>query len=298
MTHRERVKRAVKFADPDKIPVTLPGDFGNDILDVSPGRSGFVPSVPGEDEWHCIWGKVSPEDKTQGQVQIHPLKDYAMLESFDFPDFKPEARYAHLGEIVKRNEEREDPMFVLGTAPVSFGHQTEYLRGSENAWSDPYENPGEYRRLLYKLEKIGEDIVENYAKIGKIDGILLYDDWGFQDRAMISPELFGEFVAPVFARLFSKAHDNGMMTFLHSCGHIAGLMDHLIESGLDVIQMDQQENMGVDLLSEKFGGRICFWCPVDIQQTMISGTVRDVENYAKKLIDKFGSFDGGFIGKW
>jgi hypothetical protein len=75
-------------------------------------------------------------------------------------------------------------------------------------------------------------------------------------------------------------------------------MDHLIESGLDVIQMDQQENMGVDLLSEKFGGRICFWCPVDIQQTMISGTVRDVENYAKKLIDKFGSFDGGFIGKW
>lgn len=299
MTSRERVKRAVKFEKPDKIPVTLPGGFGNDILGVSLGANpDFRPSVPGEDEWHCVWHKISPDDKTQGQVFFHPLKDYAALDDFNFPNFKSAARYEHLHAVVERNDALENPLFVLGTAPVSFGHQTEYLRGSENAWSDPYENPGEYRRLLDILEKLGEDAIDNYAKIGGIDGILLYDDWGFQDRAMISPELFGEFVAPAFARLFSKAHDNGMMTFLHSCGHIAELIEHLIKSGLDVIQMDQQENMGIDLLSDKFGGRICFWCPVDIQQTMITGTVRDVENYAKNLIDKFGGRDGGFIGKW
>jgi hypothetical protein len=62
--------------------------------------------------------------------------------------------------------------------------------------------------------------------------------------------------------------------------------------------MDQQENMGVERLSSQFGGRLCFWCPVDIQNTMVRGTVEDVKNYARKLIDSFGRFNGGFIAKW
>lgn len=62
--------------------------------------------------------------------------------------------------------------------------------------------------------------------------------------------------------------------------------------------MDQQENMGIEELSSRFGGRICFWCPVDIQQTMVHGTLDDIRAYAKKLIDSFGRFNGGFIAKW
>jgi hypothetical protein len=62
--------------------------------------------------------------------------------------------------------------------------------------------------------------------------------------------------------------------------------------------MDQQENMGVENLSRRFGGRLCFWCPVDIQKTMNKGSVEDVRKYARKLIDEFGKFDGGFIAKW
>lgn len=72
----------------------------------------------------------------------------------------------------------------------------------------------------------------------------------------------------------------------------------LIEANLNVIQMDQQENMGIENLSRRFGGRICFWCPVDIQNTMVNGSIEDVKNYAKKLIDYFGKFNGGFIAKW
>ena len=88
------------------------------------------------------------------------------------------------------------------------------------------------------------------------------------------------------------------MTFLHSCGHIADLLPHFIAAELDVIQMDQQQNMGVEDLARRFGGKLCFWCPVDIQNTMVKGTVGDVRAYARKLIDSFGKFNGGFIGQW
>ncbi|MCL2519056.1 MAG: hypothetical protein FWF15_10885 [Oscillospiraceae bacterium] len=299
MTSRERVKRAVNFTKPDRIPMTLSGEWGYDIAYASFGADpDFIPSVPGEDEWHCVWQKVSIGDKTMGQPKIHPLEDYSLLETYDFPDYKQEIRYKHIYDIVKNNNESDDPKFMLGGIPASLAHRPEYLRGSLNAWMDPYEYPDEYRNLLDLITKTGEDVVENYARIGGIDGIFFCDDWGLQDRTMISPAHFEEFIAPMYTRLFKKAHDNGIMTFMHSCGHITEFMELLIKSGLDLIQMDQQENMGVDLLAEKFGGRICFWCPVDIQQTMINGTIEDVQNYAKLLIDKFGSFDGGFIAQW
>jgi len=129
-------------------------------------------------------------------------------------------------------------------------------------------------------------------------GIMSYDDWGLQDRPMISPAMFAEFWKPAYQRVYRHVHRRGMLTLLHSCGNIADLLDSFIEAELDVIQMDQQENMGLDNLAARFGGRLCFWCPVDIQQTMIRGTVADVRAYARRLIDTLGKFNGGFMAQW
>ena len=96
---------------------------------------------------------------------------------------------------------------------------------------------------------------------------------------------------------FSKDR-RGMLTLLHSCGNIVELLDLFIEAELDVIQMDQQENMGLENLDRVAGGKLAFWCPVDIQNTMVRGSVQDVRAYARKLIDTFGRFNGGFIAQW
>ena len=115
---------------------------------------------------------------------------------------------------------------------------------------------------------------------------------------MVSPTIFREFFKPKYARVYGFAREQGMLTFLHSCGHIAELLDDFIDAGLQVIQMDQQENMGVQELAGRFGGRLCFWCPVDIQQTMVKGSLDDIRAYARRLIESFGKFNGGFIAKW
>ena len=89
-----------------------------------------------------------------------------------------------------------------------------------------------------------------------------------------------------------------MLTWLHCCGYIVDILDDFIEIGLDVINMDQQENMGLDLLGERFGHRIAFWCPVDIQKTMCKGTLNDIRDYCQRLVQNFGGREGGFIAKW
>lgn len=298
MTSSERVYRAVKFQGPDRVPVNLPEPYGTDLYCISPDADpNWQPSIATETEWEdefsCVWRRLHG-DKTMGQVVGNPLPDYSLMDQLRWPDYKNPARYEGPKKAVADNTEQK---FVLANIPFSLIHRLEYLRGHEAAWTDPYEHPQETRVLLDLLADIAIDAVDRLAECGA-QGIMSCDDWGLQDRPMLSPAIFAEFWKPVYKRVYHRAHEHGMLTFLHSCGHIAKLLDHFIEAELDVIQMDQQENMGVDMLAEHFGGRIAFWCPVDIQYTMVRGTVEDVRAYARKLIDRFGSFNGGFIAQW
>jgi hypothetical protein len=296
MTSRERVKKAILFQKPDRVPVDLPEPWGSDFKTVSPALNpAFKPKVEGEDEWGCIWEKL-PDDKTMGQVKIHPLKDYSMLDNFKFPNYDSAAIYEHIKEVVAKNKLSQQK-FIIAGIPFSLIHRLEYLRGHEQAWTDPYLYPDKLDKLLDRFTDIAVDSVKHLSELG-VDGIISCDDWGLQDRLLLRPEIFRKFFKPKYARVYKFARKCGLFTFLHSCGYITEILDDLIEADLQVIQMDQQENMGIDNLSNKFGGRICFWCPVDIQNTMIKGTTENVRDYAKKLIDSFGKFNGGFIGKW
>lgn len=112
---------------------------------------------------------------------------------------------------------------------------------------------------------------------------------------MVSKDLIEGFFLPHYRDNWALAHELGMDVWLHSCGYIIDLLPTLIDAGLNVIQMDQQQNMGLENLSEKVGGKIAFWSPVDIQDTMVKGNVADVEEYVKKMIATVGSHNGGLV---
>ncbi len=295
MCGRELVRRAVHFQGPGRVPRDLPEPWGTDFhhTGIAPDPN-WKPSVQGEDEWGCIWKKVSVDDRTMGQVKIHPLEDYSKFDDFKFPDYDMPERYEPVRQKVKENTEDR---FVLTGVPLSLIHRLDYLRGNRNAMSDPYKHPDELKALLGVMTEIAITSLEHLAPLG-VEGIISCDDWGLQDRALMSPAIFREFFKPYYKRIYNRAHEYGMLTMLHSCGHISELLDDMIEAELDVIQMDQQQNMGVEHLADEFGGRICLWCPVDIQNMMVRGSLEEIRQYAKKLIDCFGSYDGGFMCKW
>lgn len=78
---------------------------------------------------------------------------------------------------------------------------------------------------------------------------------------------------------------------------ILDLIEDFIEIGVDVVQIDQQDNMGIEELSKRYKGRICFFCPVDIQSTLATGSFDDIEAKAKQLINAFNTEKGGFMAK-
>lgn len=290
MDSKEVVYRAVKFQWPGRLPYSLSPSYGTDIIwtRMDPHPDGRP--VMGVDEWGALWRNIG--NTRLGEVEDFPLKDWSELEQLKIPDVMEPERW----ESVQNARKAAGDKFLLGEG-ISLYERVHFIRGLENTWTDIYLNPDELGRLLDILVDMNFKTIDCYAEYGA-DGYIFCDDWGLQDRLMISPEKWREIWKPRYAQVFRKAHDKGLLTFLHSCGYIVDILDDLIEAGLDVIQMDQQENMGLDLLGQRFGGRIAFWCPVDIQNMMCNGTLDDIRSYARRMVETLSRPSGGYIAQW
>jgi hypothetical protein len=237
-----------------------------------------------------VWENIGVSNL--GEVKRPVLTDWADWDTLTIPDIRDPSRWKSL----EGARERAGDKFLVAVG-ISLYERVHFLRGLEDTWVDIHANPSELGRLIDVLVDMNLFAIEQYAQAGA-DGYMWSDDWGLQDRLMISPESWREIWRPRYARIYKAAHDAGLLTFLHSCGDITAILDDLIDVGLDVIQMDQQENMGVDVLGQRFGGRITFWCPVDIQATMVHGSPDDIRAYCRELVTTLGNPKGGFMAQW
>ena len=287
MCGREVVRRAVRFEGPDRLPRSLPEDYGSDFAWVGMSPSPDWRPGSGRDEWGALWTNIGISH--MGEVKEFPLRSWRDLDKLEIPDIREPRRW----EAVEGARERAGDKFLLAGG-ISLYERVHFIRGLENTWADIYQAPEKLAQLIDILVDMNLYAVERYAEAGA-DGYIWCDDWGLQDRLMITPDSWRELWKPRYARVYQAAHQAGLLTFLHSCGHVVKILDDLIDAGLDVIQMDQQENMGLELLGERFAGRLTFWCPVDIQNTMARGNPDEVRAYVRRMVGTLATPRGGFI---
>jgi hypothetical protein len=290
MTGREVVLRTVRFQGAERLAFDFPEKYGSDFARVGMDPSPDARPPNQRDEWGVLWENI--KISSFGEVKDFPLKDWNDFEKLNIPDVSDPRRW----KVLDGARDRAGDKFLIAMG-ISLYERVNFIRGLENTWTDIYQAPHDLGRLIDILVDMNLYAIERYAKAGA-DGYMFYDDWGLQDRLMISPDSWREIWKPRYARVYEAAHKAGLLTFLHSCGNIVDILDDFIEIGLDIIQMDQQENMGLRLLGERFGGRITFWCPVDIQNTMVQGTLDDIRQYCQRLVEVLGRPQGGFIAKW
>jgi hypothetical protein len=290
MTSREVVRRAIGFDGPDRLARDLPGEFGSDFAGTGMDPSPDARPSQGVDEWGVVWKNIGVSKL--GEVKDFPIKTWSDFDKMKVPDINEPRRW----ERLKGAREEAADRFLLGHG-ISIYERVHFLRGLENTWMDIYDAPERLGKLLDLLVEMNLVAIEKYAAEG-VDGFIFCDDWGLQNRLMIAPDAWREIWRPRYARIYQAAHAAGMLTFLHSCGYIVAILDDLIESGLDVIHMDQQENMGLELLGQRFGGRLTFFSPVDIQQTMAHGSLDEIRAYCRQMVRLLGRPEGGFIARW
>ncbi len=85
------------------------------------------------------------------------------------------------------------------------------------------------------------------------DFFLLAYDFGFNEGPFISPNQFGEFVAPYLTEIVATIHGLGKKALLHSDGDLNLLLDQIHATGIDGYQsIDPQGNMDIRQVREKF----------------------------------------------
>ena len=170
-----------------------------------------------------------------------------------------------------------------------------FIRGFDNVLTDLYLEPERLAELADRVFGFEEGIIEEYGNLG-LDAVAFYDDWGTQNNLMVDPDMWRSFFKHRYQRQFQLAHDRGMHVYFHSCGYCYDIIADLIEIGADIFNFNQPNIFGIEQLGRDFGGKACFHCPVDIQTTAVRGNRNDIYAETKKLIDSFGSFNGGFVG--
>ncbi len=301
MTSKERVKRAIHFQHPDAVPHFLRDGREDDIIWLWPK---LQPQQPWTEVKHdpdpnlCVWETINvwgtkfrrfgPDGN--GEAVELPLENLENWKTYVQPSLPTAENYDT--QAIKNHPDKY-LLGVMGTAGSLFegAHQ---IRGLADWLTDFYENPDFVREVLDMLVERTLRVIDLLADMG-VDGVMGYDDWGIQDRPLMGMELWNEFYRPRYQKIWDYAHSKGLDVWMHSCGYTLPILKAWAEIGLNVAQLDQQQNMGLDLLDKELGGKLAFWCPVDIQNMMIRGSKEDIVEYVRQLIHHLGRFGGGLV---
>jgi hypothetical protein len=241
-------------------------------------------------EWGVGYERLSGE--TMGLPKAHPLGDITRIGRYAMPDFSEPGRYLKLGRQVRANPEK----YILGMFPhFLFLHMLD-LCGFENLMYAMIDQPEAVSETVERLTRSCLAVADRMSALG-VDGMIAIEDLGVQDKLIISPAMWHRYFRPAYRAIIDRLHTRGMHFFIHSCGWIFDLIEDFIQIGVDVVQIDQQNNMGIEALAAKYRGRICFFCPCDIQTVLPSGDARQIDEAVRRLLGAFATDRGGFMAK-
>lgn len=82
------------------------------------------------------------------------------------------------------------------------------------------------------------------------------DDLGYKNNTMLSANDIRRLVVPEYKNVISLVHAKGKPFLLHSCGCIFGVMDDLIEAGIDAKHSNEDEIARFPIWVERYGDKI------------------------------------------
>lgn len=292
-TSKERIKAAIHFETPDRLPLKFRYYDRNDVHKVkwNYAGSGSSDTLKSIDEWGCVWERTG--EANMGQVTGHPIQDWADFDSIKWLDPNDPALYEGMEEKFIGYEDK----YSIASIFMLLFERMHSLRGFENLLLDLYIEKENIAKLADKVVEIQIGIIENMAKRfpGRFDGLTFTDDWGTERDLIIKPELWREFFKPRYKKILDACHKVGWDVWMHSCGKINVIIEDLIEIGLNVINLLQPENLGIEEIGRRYAGRICFESMCDMQTTLPLKDCKGIEEEASLLLQNWGTDRGGFI---
>ncbi|MDR1024842.1 MAG: hypothetical protein LBL56_03885 [Treponema sp.] len=315
MISRERVRAAMSFKKPDRIPVQYyycpvgyyeHGDKLNDLYASMEGD--FAPFVRMEvpvlspsdfdesgkyhaykkDDWGVLW-----EFRIFGIAGIpreFPLADAGKIETFHAPP-APEPSDDLAGAREKTLRNPRDTYYRLQGCGSLFERMIE-LRPESDVLCDLISDEPYIHRLADIIMRYNTALVKEAVAAGA-DGIGFGDDYGTERGLIMSPALWRSFFKPRLRELFRPAVEAGMDVHFHSCGYVWDLLPDFAEIGVTSI-WPQLPAYDMEKLAERCRDLgLAAAIHTDRARTMTYGTPADVRDMVLREYETFKLRDGG-----
>jgi uroporphyrinogen decarboxylase len=327
LSSRERVLLALKHQTTDRIPIAMvcaginPPAYAQletylqrtrglsvaaylepliDIRDVAPGYIG-PRLAQGTDIWGVGRAPISYDAGQYDEIVHYPLapvENAADLDNYDWPT--PDCYdYAGLPARIRAIQSERERCLIVGNGNIF--ETAWYMRGFERILLDMLLNPDLVHAIMGRVCEFYMTYFTRNLKAadGSIDLVFTADDLSGQRGPLMSHRLWREFIQPYHRRLNRAIHDfKEVRVIYHSDGAIQEFVPGLIEMGIDVLQALQFDAIGMDArwLKQRYGEKLCFEGGVSVQKTLPFGSVSDVREEVRRLIDTLGQGGGYILG--
>lgn len=312
MNSRERVRRAINFEYPDRVPIShavLPAaqlkygealdellaefreDFGWDYMQNLPYEK--YPPLYKEgrnpDDFGTVW---QVEWKGICGIPVEwPINDLSKYDEYQWPEVftagPPKGRQ-YSGHMMGF----DDRWYARG-AWITYFEQLQQLRGMQNFLMDIAQEPPEYYRLLDDMLAFNLAWIDKWIAL-EYEGLHFADDWGEQRRLMIRPATWRRVFKPRYAQMFKKVRDAGMDVWYHTDGYVSDILPDMVEIGVNVINC-QVPLMGYDWIAENLRGKVAFRTDIDRQYVLPFGSPSEVKEEVHRTFEACGGPEGGII---
>ena len=312
MNSRERVKRAIQFQDPDRVPIShavLPAaqikygkaldeiltefreDFGWEYMQDLAVANFPVVYKQGRntDDFGTVW-----RSEWLGVCGIPvewPLRDLDRYEEFEWPEVfnaGPPSGRLYSGHMMGF----DDRWYARG-AWITFFEQLQQLCGMENFLIDIATESKTFYRLLDDMLDFNLRWIEKWTNL-EYDGLHFADDWGGQTALIIKPETWRRIFKPRYAEMFKRVRERGMAVWYHTDGQVRDILGDLIEIGVQVINC-QVRVVGHEWIARNARGRVAFRTDIDRQWVMPFGSKSEVQEEVHRTFEVCGVSQGGIV---
>ncbi|HOR00815.1 MAG TPA: uroporphyrinogen decarboxylase family protein [Anaerolineae bacterium] len=309
LTPKERVLRALRREEPDRVPhfewlvdrqvreAILPGCRDHNEFAVRTGHDAVVvdpvfEKTPLADGFYrSEWGYVGKKTQEEHGIEVRsPIKTMADLERYTPPDPCAPGRYGAVEEALATYGDRYAVIVHLNDV----FSLPRCLMGMENLLLAIAAEP----ELVQALVDMSVDINLKMAREVAARGAqIVYtgDDVAATAGPLMSPRHFRTLFYPGLCRVIGGYKELGLYVIKHSDGNLWPISDMIVDSGIDCLDpIDPLAGMDLGEVKARYGRRIALKGNVDCAGLMTFGTPDETAAATREALRK-GMPGGGYI---
>ncbi len=181
-------------------------------------------NMPLEWEPNCMGATVRPGSDLMPTLDNWESLDWPDLDKVDWEEMR-EMNKGYL-DVDKANQ--------LGIQ-LTIWERLMCLMGVDNAAVALLDEDQEddLHAFLDRLSDLLVDYIRRVSGIGRIDSVMLHDDWGTQNAPFFSLEVAREVFVPPMKKIVDFCHANDIVVEHHCCGNATPLVPAMLEVGSD-----------------------------------------------------------------